>query len=1426
MDQQAHNGVPGPAGRRLHIAHRRSPSEMTPMIMEQLALQQQIELLQQQQQHIAAQHQQYVQMGMIPQQNQLPTVNFPAQQPQQGQVSMAGISPHANAFQFPQQQMQPQQIVPMNAPSQPSSHRRNQSALPNMSMGPPPAPSAGASGSAFSEYTQQNTISQNRENNAPRGGRGGGNAGGGHQRRHSLALPEAKKAAELAQQKRTTSGFQFPIPGASGASPTSATRSDSPAGSDERGSDNQQTQPPTSGLGVRAGNRVVPGHGRSQSMAVSGGGRGAPQGRGAGGFQFPPPMATNDAGATSGGHQSDFQRRGSQGHGRTSSRNFDSNWRQQNNNQPHSQEQQQQSMGNFSAPQNPNANVFQPGHRVRGSMNQSVGSMGAFQFPNQPQLVQLPQGQVVLQQPQLFPGQQLNPLQLNQLQALQAAQMNGTQFNMNAGQQLQNQNQNQQQQRKTLFTPYLPQASLPALLSDGQLVSGILRVNKKNRSDAYVTSSDLDADIFICGSKDRNRALEGDYVAVELLDVDEVWGQKREKEEKKKRKDITDTRTGGSNNSNEKPSRSDSAANGDSGQAGSGDGGIRRRGSLRQRPTQKKNDDVEVEGQTLLLMEEEEVNDEQKPLYAGHVVAVIERVAGQMFSGTLGLLRPSSQATKEKQEAERQQREGSSGRHHQERQPEKPKIVWFKPTDKRVPLIAIPTEQAPRDFVENHQIYANRIFVACIKRWPITSLHPFGTLVELLGEMGDLKVETDALLRDNNFGPDDFSDAVLKNIGFEEWSVSNESEEALESRRDFRGETTFTIDPNGTEELDDAIHVKEVSAGQVEIGIHVADVAHFIKANSLVDREAKKRGTGVNLMNRGVNMLPARLSSEICSLSPGEERFTVSVVFTVEPETGRVMEEEPWIGKAIIKSAGKVTYDEVDAVIQGGDVNLQGATAKEIQILKKIAQKFREARYGSRSNDVPPLRLLHQLDDENVPVEHNLFDSTPAHEIIEELGHKANSYVAQKIAAAMPDKAFLRRQAPPNPRRLQTFAERMTRIGYDIDTSSSGALQNSLFNVKDAGIRKGMETLMVKAMQRAKYFVASRVRPEQYQHFALNLPLYTHFTNPSRRYADIIVHRQLEVALSNGALEFTEDIDALQKTAEACNTKKDSAQSAQEQSVHIESCRVMDKKRQELGGDFISEGIVIAVYESAFDVLIPEYGFEKRVHCDQLPLEKAEFRKNERVLELYWEKGVLSSAYIPEDELPQTRVGSGRHKDAARSQAEKLPYKLEKRQTESASMSTDEVDNLFDDEDSVSEVTEAAAGVSLGSDRPTQSMPGSPSGNGPSSDQTPHRTQSDPKLTSSAKDVPESKISNKEKYLGFFKLREEGGKHIQDVTEMTRVPVILKTDLTKSPPENKEQLEESMGGKDGAAKEVGSDTITIIININIIIRQFDRIESL
>ncbi|KAI8633033.1 hypothetical protein F5Y19DRAFT_471290 [Xylariaceae sp. FL1651] len=1337
MDQQQQppppptGGVPGPTGRRLHIAHRRSPSELTPLMsmfsnpgMEQLAIQQQIELLQQQQQQIQATHQQYMNMGMMPPGQLGAGGQFNPLQP-----NMANMSPQT-AFQFPNQIPQ-QQNIQMGAPSQPMSHRRNQSALPNMNMGPPPAPSSGASGSAFGQF--ENSSGQNREN-APRGGRGGGNGGGGHQRRHSLALADAKKAAEIAQQKRTTSGFQFPGPGADATSPAEEPRS------------SIADTPIAQGSSTRGGRG---GHGRSQSMAVHG--RGGARGG-----------APTDGG--------DFTRRGNgaTGHARTSSRNFEGNWRNQ---QGQNQGQDQSAQGQQG---------FQPGHRSRASMNQSISSIGAFQYPGQPQLMQIP-GQIPVMQ--MYPGQQLNPMQLNQLQALQAAQMNGQHMvGLQASQhapQLGGQ-QSQQQQRKTLFTPYLPQATLPALLGDGQLVSGILRVNKKNRSDAYVATSDglLDADIFICGSKDRNRALEGDLVAVELLDVDEVWGQKREKEEKKKRKDITDTRTGSTHGN--APSNS---TNGDD--AAAGDGGIRRRGSLRQRPTQKKNDDVEVEGQSLLLVEEEEINDESKPLYAGHIVAVIERVAGQMFSGTLGLLRPSSQATKEKQEAERAARDG--GRSHDYRQQDKPKIVWFKPTDKRVPLIAIPTEQAPRDFVEKHQEYQDRIFVACIKRWPITSLHPFGTLVEMLGPMGDLKIETDALLRDNNFSSDEFSEAVLRSVGLQDWSIAKEDEAAISARRDFRDEKIFTFDLAGTGELSNAVHVKTEPDGKIEIAVHVPDVTHFVKPNSLVDREAKKRGTAVHLVNRTCALLPPKIASELCTLTPGEDRLTVSVVFKVNPHTGAVSEGDTWIGKSIIKSAAKLSLKDIDEALAGGaNFKHEIAEVKDLQILNAVAQKFQEARLGSEGELTAPLRLLHHLDDENIPIQHNIFDSTPGTELVEELMHKANAYVAQRLSNGLPEKALLRRQGAPNARRLQTFVERMRALGYDIDTTSSGTLQNSLFKVDDSDIRKGMETLLIKSMHHAKYFIAGKTNKQLWPHYALNLPLYTHFTSPTRRYADIIVHRQLEAVLSEGNIEYNDDIENLVKTIESCNIKKESAQNAQEQSIHIESCRIMDKKRQEVNGDLISEGIVLCVYESAFDVLIPEWGFEKRVHCDQLPLKKAEFRKEKRVLELYWEKGVPSSAYVPEDERPKAaasqRVSNAMAAARQAEEAERARKEREeaaRKQTETGTMSTDDVDALFDDdEDNVSDVTEAMAGASL-AERPTQSVPGSPTRSSNAAGVL-HRTRSDSKVPMA--EAVETRLTNKEKYLKLFALREEGGDYIQDVTEMTRVPIILKTDLTKSPP--------------------------------------------
>ncbi|KAL2887820.1 Protein SSD1 [Ceratocystis lukuohia] len=1321
---QRPNGVPPPTSRRLHIAHRRSPSEMTPLVsvltspgVDQLAIQQQIELLQQQQQQLQATQQQFVML----QQGALPMTQMGHQ------MGAAG------AFQFPIQVPQNMGLAPPQQQQQHgNSHRRTPSAVQNMNLGgPPPAPSSGASNSIGGD------------NNGHTGGHSGRGGRGGHQRRHSLALADARKAAEAAQQKRTTSGFQFPAAPAGGSSTNDETMSNA---SSEATHQSYNSNRPARG-----------GHGRSQSMAI--GSRG-----GAAGGRTP----------SEGGRS---------GHGRTPSRNFEGNWRQNqgqpqnnsssnnNNNQDsNAQQQQPQQAGN---PQG----AYQPGHRSRASVNQSISSIGSFQYPPQPMMAM---GNQMLLPGMNMGGMGLNAVQLGQLQALQAqAQVQGQMVNPLMGlqasqhapmmQQGQQQNQGNSVQRKTLFTPYLAQATLPVLTSNGQLVAGILRVNKKNRSDAYVTTQDglLDADIFICGSKDRNRALEGDLVAVELLDVDEVWSQKREKEEKKKRKDHTESRNG---NRDDGPS----------------EGGIRRRGSLRERPTQKKNDDVEVEGQSLLLVEEEEITDEQKPLYAGHVVAVIDRTSGQMFSGTLGLLRPSSQATKDKQEAERAARDGGNSRPHAV---ERPKIVWFKPTDKRVPLIAIPTEQAPQDFVENHQAYADRIFVASIKRWPITSLHPFGTLVEQLGKMGDVKVETDALLRDNNFASDEFSDAVIRSVGLTNWSLEAEPAEEIALRRDFRDEKVFTVDFGGTMELGNAIHVKTRDDGKLEIGFHVPDVTHFVKPGSLADREARKRGTAVHLLNRACPLLPHKLWADVCALKPNEDRLSFSVVFTVNPVTGVIEENETWAGKAIMKSTSTIDLNVLDGILAGKDEYSGPIPPWDIRTLNAVVEKFKEKRLGGGSDPIAPLRLLSQLDDENMPVRTNLFEVSGATELLEELTHTVNIWVAQKILGSHPEKALLRRHMPPSPRRLQTFVDRMTALGFDIDASSSGKLQNSLFKVDDDDVRKGMETLLFKTMQRAKYFVAGKTSQELWPHYALNVPVYTHFTRPTHRFADIIVHRQLYAALNpeeGKAPVYNEDIDALSKTVDLYNVKEESAQNAQEQSVHIESCRAMDKERLAIDGDMVVEGIVVCVYESAFDVLIPQWGFEKRVHCDQLPLKKAEFRKDKRVLELYWEKGVPSSAYVPEDERPKNNMSQRVSNAAAAArqaeEAERVKKEREeatRKQTETGTMSTDDVDALFDDEedDNNSELADSMAGVSLTAGRPTQSVPGSPSRQTGNSANL-HRTRSDSKVASGEG----SQQSLKDKYLKFFKLREEDGEFIQDVTEMTRIPVILKTDLSKSPP--------------------------------------------
>ncbi|KAF9268013.1 RNB-domain-containing protein [Marasmius fiardii PR-910] len=897
----------------------------------------------------------------------------------------------------------------------------------------------------------------------------------------------------------------------------------------------------------------------------------------------------------------------------------------------------------------------------------------------------------------------------NMLPNMMAANMMGMGLGgMNLLQQQQQQFQNQlqqQPQRKSLFAPYLPQASLPPLLAAGKLVVGILRVNKRNRSDAYVATEVLDADIYICGSKDRNRALEGDIVAVELLDVDEVWGTKKEKEEKKRKKE-------------------ENAAYDPKGAAG--------------RKDDKKKDDVEVEGQGLMLFEDEEVTDDVKPQFAGHVVAVVERMPGQLFSGTLGLLRPSSAATKEKQEAERREREGDRGDEPRRAPLERPKIVWFKPTDKRVPLIAIPTEQAPPDFVQNSEAYANKLFVACIKRHPISSLHPFGTLVEELGPIGDIEVETSALLKDCNFPTEEFTDNVLKCLPPIPWTVP---ERELEIRKDLRGERVFTIDPATAKDLDDAISIKLNEDGNYDIGVHVSDVSYFVKPNTALDRDARKRATSVYLVQRAVPMLPPALSEQLCSLIPGQDRLTFSVVFTLNKE-GKVLKK--WFGKTVIRSASKLSYDDAQNVIEGkslGSVPVApehgaGDIEHDIKILHDLASKLRNQRYENGTLSLDSLRLEFQLDENGMPTDCWQHARNDANDLVQEFILLTNIAVAQHVAVHLPEQALLRRHDTPLERRLNNFVERAGRLGYPIDISTAGSIMKSIQSVQDPNARRLLQLLSFKATQRAKYFCAGMLDIAKYHHYALNVPLYTHFTSPIRRYADVLVHRQLESILQGGAEpKFTMDRDAVAKVAQQCNIKRDSAVLAQEQSTHLYLCVLISDLTQRYG-PVIRQAKVVGVLDAAFDVLVPEFGIEKRVHVDQMPIDNHVYEEHTHTLQIYWSnKDVIT--WLAEN-------SDDEHLKKVKQNAEQHALKMEV-----ASRSVHDEKALFDEDDGDDDE------IVLGR-----------------SEVVKEQEMSKQRLLSIAKPKPE-----------FEGLRvAQSGHKIQDIRELMTVPVIVTADLTKSPP--------------------------------------------
>ncbi|KAG0292616.1 hypothetical protein BGZ96_003951 [Linnemannia gamsii] len=608
--------------------------------------------------------------------------------------------------------------------------------------------------------------------------------------------------------------------------------------------------------------------------------------------------------------------------------------------------------------------------------------------------------------------------------------------------------------RRPLFMAHLTYSDFHSLLTKQKhkYVQGVLRINKRNRSDAYVTVDSLpEGDVYICGSKDRNRALEGDVVGIELIDFEDMPQQKLEGGKEKKK--------------------------------------------------YKRSEDVEEAG-------EADVED-IKPKYCGRVVSIVERSLVQMFSGTLTLQRPSG-STK-KNERRRQDDDDHKGQ---------PRIVWFKPTDKRVPLIAIPIDQAPADFVDNHVSYAHKLFIATIKRWPLSSLHPFGHLERELGDIGNIEIETEALLADNNITTSAFGEKVEKCLPELPWSIPDKEHGA---RRDLRQSCTFTIDPATAKDLDDAVSCLRLDDGTFEVGVHIADVSHFIKVGSALDREAKSRATTVYLVQKAIPMLPNVLSEDLCSLIANVDRLTFSVFWKMS-EAGTILETT--FAKTIIRSCAQLSYDDAQRVITTGalDPKVQvfdhprALVEDNIKTFFKLSQILRQRRFDNGALSVNSIKLAFETDNLQSPLDAAVFELKESNRLIEEFMLLANMSVAKQIFDFFPEQALLRRHEEPLEKRMADFIQHMKKIGIELDASSAGALQTSMDAIQDPDVRKVVRLLVVKPMHRAKYICSGVLPPTRYHHYALNTPLYTHFTSPIRRYADIIVHRLLEASLTGGEL--------------------------------------------------------------------------------------------------------------------------------------------------------------------------------------------------------------------------------------------------------------------------------------------------------------------
>ena len=479
-----------------------------------------------------------------------------------------------------------------------------------------------------------------------------------------------------------------------------------------------------------------------------------------------------------------------------------------------------------------------------------------------------------------------------------------------------------------------------------------------------------------------------------------------------------------------------------------------------------------------------------------------------------------------------------------------------------------------------------------IQEWNKNSDSPNGIIKKVLGKQGDHNTEIHSILADHGL-PIDFEKDVLEFANNIDTSIKKEE---IKKRRDFRKTLTFTIDPTDAKDFDDAISVKHIDKNKHQIGIHIADVSHYLIKDTILDSEAYQRGTSVYLVDRVVPMLPEILSNKACSLRPNEDKYTFSAVFTFQEN--KIVDQ--WFGKTVINSDYRFSYKEAQEVIEKETITISkysSLTNKEYKIeenvkeaillLNRLASSMRRKRMISGAISFDKKEVKFNLDKHKNPIGVYVKESKESNKLVEEFMLLANKKVSEFIGKTIKKKPFIYRVHDlPDEKKIKNLKETAKALGYNLDVSSKNKLSESINNllkkVKGTKNQSLIESLAIRSMSKAEYTT------NNIGHYGLSFNYYSHFTSPIRRYPDVMVHRLLNSYLNKNKID---NHNYYSSACEYCTQREIKATKAERDSIKFMQIKFMQDKTQENFNGIISGitdwGIFVEIIKNKCEGMIP-----------------------------------------------------------------------------------------------------------------------------------------------------------------------------------------------------------------------------------------------